>query len=104
MEIREKRLYQQAGWDTFEGYCEERWGWKRAHAYRLMDAAEVIKALSPTGDTIPFPATERQARELAPLRHEPEALREVWQEVQQQHGENITAANVRATRGDGAGV
>ena len=53
---------------TFEAYCKERWGWGRAHAYRLIDSAKVAEALSPTGDT---PSNERQARELAPLMDEP---------------------------------
>ena len=32
-EVRDKRLYRK-GHDNFEDYCEKRWGFKRAQAYR----------------------------------------------------------------------
>ena len=50
----------------------------RFYAHRLIDAVSVIDNLLPVGNT---PTSERQARELAPLRNEPEQMREVWQEV-----------------------
>lgn len=70
--IRDGRLYRQ-GHDTFESYCQERWGLSRKRAYDLTGAAEVVGALSPMGDT-PKPVNERQARELAPLKDEPEKM------------------------------
>lgn len=62
-EIRDARLYR-SDFDTFEAYCKSKWNWERAHAYRLIDAAGVVKqiAMSPIGDKI---KTESQARELA---------------------------------------
>ena len=48
-EIRDARLYK-ADYKTFENYCVSKWGFKRAHAYRLIDAADVVKDLSPNGD------------------------------------------------------
>lgn len=72
LEIRESRLYREAH-PTFEDYCKERWGWSRSKAYRLMDAA----SLSPIGDI----QNEAQAREFAPLRGQPETVKDVWQEV-----------------------
>jgi hypothetical protein len=59
-EIRDLRLYKRE-YSTFSEYCQEKWGWKRAHAYRLIEASEVVK-MSPIGDKI---KTESQARELA---------------------------------------
>jgi hypothetical protein len=53
------RLYRRE-YAGFDEYCREKWGWKRDHAYRLIDAAEVVK-VSPIGDKI---KTESQAREL----------------------------------------
>jgi hypothetical protein len=41
MDIREKKLYR-SQWTTFEEYLDRRWGLGRAHAYRLMDAAQVV--------------------------------------------------------------
>lgn len=75
LRIREERLYR-ATHGSFEDYCRERWGWGRAHAYRLMDAAAVVQDLSPIGDT-PLPRNEAQARELARL-PDPESRRLVW--------------------------
>lgn len=51
---------------------------ERAHAYRQIDAAQVAGVLSPNGD---IPTNEAQARELAPLRDQPEAMAEAWQEA-----------------------
>jgi phage N-6-adenine-methyltransferase len=73
MEIRGRKLYRQTH-NTFEDYCRERWGIQRAHAYRLIDAAQVIGNLSPIGDILP--ATESQARPLTSLA--PDSQREVW--------------------------
>ncbi len=63
MTIREKRTYRTDGWDTFEEYCQERWGWTRQRAYRLIDL-DVIGDLSSRLDVAP-PTTEFQARPLA---------------------------------------
>ena len=67
--IRDGRLYRKTH-STFEDYCAERWGWQRAHAYRLIEFAEI--KMSPIGDKI---ANEAQARELAKV--EPERRVEV---------------------------
>lgn len=74
--IRDGRLYREH-YGTFEEYCQERWNFERAHAYRLIDAAKVIQNLSPIGDILP--AAESQARPLTRL--EPEAQRAAWQEA-----------------------
>lgn len=62
LNIRDERLYRR-DFATFEDYCEERWNIKRAHAYRLIAASEVVANLSPIGDT-PLPKNEGQARAL----------------------------------------
>lgn len=77
LEIRDERLYRET-FSTFESYCRERWGLKRAHAYRQIEAAQVAAELSPIGDT---PANESQARALTPLRDEPEQMAEAWAEA-----------------------
>jgi hypothetical protein len=105
MEIRDQRLYQDA---TFEDYCRERWGFSRIHAHRLMDAAEVVRVL-PAGNT---PANEAQARELAPLKDQPDALRDVWGSVierAEQTDSPVTGPVIRAAvrdymRGQAAGA
>src|SRR5438552_14108 len=69
--IRDGKLYR-AQYSTFEEYCGKKWGWKRAHAYRLIQAAEIVDSMkmSPIGDKI---ETESQARALAAV---PEEQRE----------------------------
>lgn len=61
--IRSKKLYRQ-DFDTFEEYCQTKWGWNRQHAHRIIQAAQVKESMkmSPMGDKI---ENERQARALA---------------------------------------
>jgi len=58
-EIRDGRLYR-ATHTTFDAYLQERWGFTRQHAGRLIAAAEVAQVLEPIGF---HPENERQARE-----------------------------------------
>lgn len=95
MVIRDKRLYR-VGYRTFEDYCQEKWSIKRANAYRLIEAAQVITHLSPIGDILP--KSESQTRPLTYL--EPEIQKEVWNTVVKTHGENITAAKVQTIVND----
>jgi len=90
--IRDGRLYR-AEFDTFEDYCRDRWGMKRAHAYRMIEAATVIDNLSPIGDKLP--ATESQVRPLTSL--EPDRQREAWtRAIETAPDSGITAAHVQS--------
>lgn len=98
LEIRDRRLYREAGYERFEDYCRERWGFSRPRTYQLIDAANVSRALT-TGAAVStfvdtLPANEAQARELARLR-DPDAIRETWAEIQAEHGERVTARDIR---------
>lgn len=88
--INQARLYRETH-PTFEAYVEDRWGMKRAHAYRLIEAWPVAAALSPIGDT-----NEAQVRELLPAvkRHGLEAARAVYEALREQGG-RLTAARIR---------
>lgn len=77
MEIRDGRLYR-AEFGTFEEYCQERWGWERRHAYRLIDAAAAVENVSNWTQT-QVPANEAQARPLTSL--PPAQQREAWERV-----------------------
>ncbi len=91
LEIRDGRLYRK-NYSTFEGYCKERWGWERRHAYRLMDAAKVFDNVSERTQIVP--RSEWQARPLTAL--EPEQQREAWQKViETKQPEKITAKDVQ---------
>jgi hypothetical protein len=89
LRIRDQQLYRQ-GYGRFADYVEGRWQMSRRQAYRLLDWAKVNSIVCPNGHTGPM--TEAVARELAPLRREPELLRTAWQEV---HGDSPTARQVR---------
>lgn len=87
-EIRDLRLYK-AEYGGFEEYCRVKWGWGKAYAYRLIDAADVAK-VSPMGDTI---SNERAARELAKV--EPSQRAGLVQAIVDE-GKPVTAAAIRA--------
>ncbi len=92
MRIRDARLYRETH-ATFEDYCRGRWGFRREVADRFIRAAAVeAVAVNPTGIT---PASERVARELAPLSAEPDVMRQRWSETVERFGPKPTAAQVR---------
>lgn len=64
---------------TFEAYVTERFGFERAHAYRMIEAAEIRENLSPIGDKIGLPDNESQCRELAKVPEDKAA--EVWEKA-----------------------
>jgi hypothetical protein len=85
-------LYKRHG--SFDAYCKQRWDLGRAHAYRLMEAAEIYAGMSPRGDitegkTI-MPTTEKQLR---PLKKLPPKLRlEAWKNAVTAAGPKPVAA------------
>jgi hypothetical protein len=94
LEIQQRRLYRGAGHRTFADYVAKRWDLSSAHAYRQIEASKVVDILSPIGE-VPLPANEAQARELAPLVNDPEAVRAVWIETIQEGEGRVTARAVR---------
>lgn len=72
--VRDEELFRIAGYRSFRQYVEQRWTQGKSHAYRLIDAAEVVENLSPRGDRLPV--DEKQVRPL--VRLEPEQQREAW--------------------------
>lgn len=88
-EIRDSRLYRD-DWLTFENYCHGAWGFTDRRARHLMDAAAI-------GTVVPV-ENERQARELAPLNGDEEAILAAWRDAQTaaaEHGTRITAKVVK---------
>lgn len=74
-EIQADKLYQRE-YATFEEFCEEEFGLKRAQAYRLIETSKIKESLSPMGDKI---VNERQVRALAavPTEHRETVIAEV---------------------------
>jgi hypothetical protein len=95
LEIRESRLYR-ADFATFEQYCLERWGFARARAYQLTEAALVTSRLSTVVDDAHLPQNESQIRPLAGL--DPESQQTVWRKaVDTAPDGKVTQAHVRRT-------
>lgn len=90
-ELKDKRLYRSTH-RTFEEYSKDRFGFQRAHSYRLIEAATVVENLfpttspnnlSPNGRQI-LPTSERQVRDLINL--ESDQQRQIWQSAVKQSG------------------
>ncbi len=88
VELRSRRLYRSTH-KSFEEYCFERFGFQRAHSYRLIDAARVVDNLSSgclqIGDILP--SSESQCRPLIKL--EADEQRQIWQEAVEQVGGKV---------------
>lgn len=87
------------GYSSWADYFEAEFGQGSSQAYRVLEAGRVARAIeghSPTGEYL----SERYARELAPLaKEDPVAAGELWAELVEEHGENLTAEKVQtATR------
>lgn len=101
MEVRDRRLYREAGYSTFEKYCVGRWNFKRHRAYQLIEAAQTVQVLQAwTREDVDNcqqnPTNEAQVRELTSLvKSDPDVAREVWQEVNEENGDKVTASKVR---------
>lgn len=74
MEIRDRKLYR-SDYQTFDDYCQQRWGFKRGNAYQLIAAAEVVSTLSAVADILPI--SERQVRPLTKL--PPQQQQAAWE-------------------------
>lgn len=99
-EINRRRLYREE-YATFEEYCWGKWHFKKSQGYRLIDAAEVIGALSSPngeeGEIITLPTRESQVRPLATDDFTPEQKRIIWEIAEQTAPNgNVTFAHVSA--------
>jgi len=89
--IRDGEKYHET-YATFEDYCRQRWGWSRDYGYKLIRSAEVVNVLGVDNCL----QTESQARELVPLlRKDEQAVVEVWRELKEEYGDDITAERIR---------
>ena len=92
-ELRDRRLYRSTH-KTFEQYCRERFGFKRRHPYRLIDAALVVDHLvemCPDWTQI-LPTTEYQVRALTSL--EPFQQRSVWHQAVDEAGGKVPSGRI----------
>lgn len=92
--INRGRLYRDTH-ATFADYVWERWGMRRAHAYRLIEEWPVAVAVSPIGDI-----NEAQARALLPVykEHGEAAAVVLFREARELGGGKVTAAALSEAR------
>lgn len=92
--IRDGRLYKEAGFETFERYCRDKWGLSKTHANRQVHAAALARALAPMGVTI---GSERAARAFGPVAQSPADLNAVAGRLLAEYGSDpLTERQVRA--------
>lgn len=82
LKIRDAKLYRDSH-ERFEDYCREKLQYQKSQAYRLMDAARVVRLISPIGevsvDGVARPTCEAQVRPLATLSDHD--VKVVWQKA-----------------------
>lgn len=99
-EIRDRKLYLDLRFTSFEGYCRDRWGIGRVYAHYQIQAAKFVQELctvAPDADAFTLvntALTERVVREL--LRLEPAQARELWEEIVGTYPARLITANLVA--------
>lgn len=76
--IREQRLYRETH-NTFDEYCQERWGWTASRSRQLIGASDVVQSIESVTSGNGLPPTEKHARALVSVPGEKRA--EVWQQA-----------------------
>ncbi len=90
LEVRDEGLWR-GSHESFEAWSQERFDLGRRHADRTIMATQVVALLVDAG---PPPRSEAVARELVPLREQPEEMRAAWSQAIETHGEKPTAPQV----------
>jgi hypothetical protein len=100
-EIRDSRLYRETH-RTFEEYCFEVLGYKRAYSYELLDAATTFDNIHKClRDADILPTSAYQIRPLKKLANDPEKQADAWmQAVEQCGGKQPTYEAVKAVVAD----
>jgi hypothetical protein len=88
--IRDSRLYREFH-NTFEDYCQARWGIRRQRANELITAARMVDEISSTGSEPP----KNEAQAVAISRVPEEDRAEVWRETVERTEGKPTAAAIR---------
>jgi hypothetical protein len=88
MEIKTRELYRETH-KNFNTYCQERWGFGRSYANKLIGSAARIQLLPAE---VPKPANEFQIRPF--LRLEPEEFPQKWQAIVKTAGEGKVTSKI----------
>ena len=104
-DIREQRQYKDAGFKTFEEYCQERWNFSQQYATSLIRGRTVVENVNATlNESVNksetrvsvLPTQEAQTRAIRQATKEPAVQAEVWAKaVEDAGGEQPTAPQIR---------
>ena len=106
IEIRDGRMYG-SEYETFEAYCDRRFGFTRQRAYQLIEATKTVANLSTVVDTSLLPVSERQVRELQNATSDPKAQAKILKKAAKSAPKDtngkprITAAAIKKAAGTG---
>ncbi len=90
--LRDQRLYRSTH-QTFEQYCQERFGFTRRHVDYLVLGSQVVENLQMrTNGSQILPTTERQVRAMTRL--EPEQQHQVWQQAVEEAGGKVPTGRI----------
>ncbi len=95
-QLYEGEAHKVLGYASWGAYCAAEFDLTTTRAYELLDAGRVAHIFERSAIAErPVPQSEAVARELAPLRREPEAMEQAWDAAVERHGPKPTAAQVR---------
>lgn len=95
LEAYERNVHGALNYKSWGEYFKAEFGGSKSRAYELIDAGRVVRAIE-AHSGMPERPNARQADELAPLaKQAPEEAAAIWDEVIQEHGSDVTAADVR---------
>ena len=101
-DIREQKQYLEAGYKTFEDYCQTKWNFSKVYAHHLIQGVKVMDNLvdnsltTVNADEVVLPKNERQTRAIREATKDPQEQAEVWtQAVEDAGGEQPTAPQIR---------
>jgi N6-adenosine-specific RNA methylase IME4 len=96
-EIRDRLLYREAGYETWEAYTKQRWGLSSRHANRTIEAWRITELLGPVGPNS-APMNEWLVRPLEASGLSDEQKVAAWEaavETAEQEGEPVQERHVR---------
>jgi len=94
LEAHNGRAWEALGYPNWREYAQQEFDFSRSQPYRLLDQGRVIQALESVNSPIGEKPNEAQARELAPLKDDPEKMSEAWSEAVTESNGKPTAQHV----------
>ncbi len=78
LDIKNQKQFREAGYDSFEDYCQNRWRMSARNGYRYIQCAEVVDNVTRVAQSDSAPTTIRQAAALAAASDDPQEQADLW--------------------------